>query len=272
MGIWQCPVCALELTQAQVGLTCTAGHQFDRAKEGYTNLLLANQKRRPDPGDNADMLRARRDFLQAGFYQPLAEAIVTSCAREGEPGVVLDLGCGEGYYLDYLLTHLPEWQGAGIDISKQALRLAGKRKMSRAELCIASSKRIPLLAGVVDCVLTVFAPIDIDEVKRVLKSDGQFILVTPGAEHLHELKAEIYQQVQLHESAQTPEGFELSSRQTVQFPMVFSDANTLANLLAMTPFVYKLETSVRDNLLARPGFTVQAEFCISVYQKAANHG
>ncbi|BFM12118.1 23S rRNA (guanine(745)-N(1))-methyltransferase [Simiduia litorea] len=268
MGIWQCPVCAAPLQTTETGLNCVSGHQFDRAKEGYTNLLLANQKRRPDPGDNRDMLSARRDFLQAGHYQPLVDELLAQCAGGGDQGLLLDVGCGEGYYLDYLLHHLPQWRGAGIDISRQALRLAGKRNISNAQLCIASSKRIPVISGLFDSVITVFAPIDAAEIHRVLKEDGKFIRVTPGAEHLHELKAEIYQQVQHHEKAETPAGFSLYQQETVQFPMVFSDPQALENLLAMTPFVYKLDAKVRAALLARKSFTVQAEFCLAVYQKA----
>jgi len=270
MGIWQCPVCAAPLDIIETGLCCSSGHQFDRAKEGYTNLLLANQKRSADPGDNRDMLSARRDFLQAGYYQPLAEEILAQCAAGGDEGLLLDVGCGEGYYLDYLLQHLPQWRGAGIDISRQALRLAGKRKMARAQLGIASSKRVPLISGLFDRVVTVFAPIDATEIHRLLKDQCKFILVTPGAEHLHELKAEIYQQAQLHEQAEAPLGFVLYQQETVQFPMVFANAKDLENLLAMTPFVYKLDAKVREVLLARKSFTVQAEFLISVYQKAPN--
>lgn len=46
------------------------------AKEGYVNLLPVQHKRSRDPGDSAEMMQARRAFLDAGHYQPLRDAIV----------------------------------------------------------------------------------------------------------------------------------------------------------------------------------------------------
>lgn len=263
---WQCPVCAGVLQSDATGWHCSLLHQFDQAKEGYTNLLLANQKRKPDPGDNRAMLTARRRFLDAGFYQPLAQSIVDLLGRRAEPGLLLDVGCGEGYYLQFMLEKLSTWQGGGIDISREALRLAAKRSMARAELAVASSKRIPIMSGSVDCVLCVFAPYDSVEIARVLKPDASLIVVTPGPKHLQALKAHIYQDARDHAAATTPAGFHLAHQQAIQFPMVFAESASLANLLAMTPFVYRLSEEKRAQLLSLRNVEVQAEFCISVYR------
>lgn len=45
------------------------------AKEGYVNLLPVQHKRSRDPGDSAEMMQARRAFLDAGHYQPLREQL-----------------------------------------------------------------------------------------------------------------------------------------------------------------------------------------------------
>jgi 23S rRNA (guanine745-N1)-methyltransferase len=34
--------------------------------------LLVQQKKSKVPGDNDEMVKARREFLQAGYYQPLS--------------------------------------------------------------------------------------------------------------------------------------------------------------------------------------------------------
>ena len=54
---------------------CADGHCFDIAREGYTHLLPVQQKRSRDPGDSKDMVAARRRFLDAGYYQPIADAV-----------------------------------------------------------------------------------------------------------------------------------------------------------------------------------------------------
>ena len=73
---FSCPLCHAPLTHSDKSYTCPQGHQFDRAKEGYVNLLPVQHKRSRDPGDSAEMMRARRAFLDAGHYQPLREAVV----------------------------------------------------------------------------------------------------------------------------------------------------------------------------------------------------
>lgn len=73
---FSCPLCHAPLTRAEKTFICPLGHQFDRAKEGYVNLLPVQHKRSRDPGDSAEMMQARRAFLDAGHYQPLRDAVV----------------------------------------------------------------------------------------------------------------------------------------------------------------------------------------------------
>ncbi|HVA88342.1 MAG TPA: hypothetical protein VNL71_00725 [Chloroflexota bacterium] len=101
--ILRCPHCEGVLALADRALTCPVGHAFDLAREGYVNLL---QSRRG--GDSKEMLRARRRFLDAGHYQPLSDLINRLVAEHHSdaPYIVLDAGCGEGYYLGRLSQHL----------------------------------------------------------------------------------------------------------------------------------------------------------------------
>jgi len=125
---WQAEGCAMSVTPFQAlacpldgtplhctGSTwnCAAGHSFDIASQGYTNLLPVQHKRSRDPGDSKEMVAARRRFLTAGFYQPIAAA-VTRAVLAGLPAngssSCLDAGCGEGYYLRQLASAVPEEQ------------------------------------------------------------------------------------------------------------------------------------------------------------------
>jgi 23S rRNA (guanine745-N1)-methyltransferase len=57
-------------------------------------------KRSRDPGDSAEMMQARRAFLDAGHYQPLRETVAQRLndILPASATAMLDIGCGEGYY------------------------------------------------------------------------------------------------------------------------------------------------------------------------------
>ena len=90
-----CPICGCGLAARDNRAVCERGHSFDRAKEGYYNLIL-NQKK-GNHGDNAEMVLARRAFLGADHYRPLAQRVAELVAEHTPAcGDVLDAGCGEG--------------------------------------------------------------------------------------------------------------------------------------------------------------------------------
>lgn len=133
-----CPLCHHPLLQENRSWRCEHGHQFDQAKEGYINLLPVQHKASREPGDSAEMMQARRLFLQAGHYQPLRERVVTLLKdAQPSPTAVLDIGCGEGYYTARLKS--PGCRTYGLDIAKNAIRLAAKRYPD-VQFCVASSQ------------------------------------------------------------------------------------------------------------------------------------
>ncbi len=97
---FSCPLCHAPLTHSDKSYTCPQGHQFDMAKEGYVNLLPVQHKRSRDPGDSAEMMQARRAFLDAGHYLPLRETVAPMLhdILPGSATAMLDIGCGEGDY------------------------------------------------------------------------------------------------------------------------------------------------------------------------------
>ena len=113
-----CPVCRTSLRSSDAGapsLQCGAGHSFDAAKQGYFNFLVG--KGTVFEADSADMVAARFDFLSAGHYQPLADAVaeVALPALAASPGgrpTVLDAGTGTGHYLRTLLDR---FERAGLN-------------------------------------------------------------------------------------------------------------------------------------------------------------
>ena len=108
MDLYSCPVCGGSLAWGEHACRCPEGHSFDIAAQGYVNLLLANQKSSPNPGDNAEMVAGRTRFLDSGSYAPLSDALNgTVLALCGDAPRILDAGCGEGYYAARLLDAAP---------------------------------------------------------------------------------------------------------------------------------------------------------------------
>ena len=126
---FSCPLCHQPLSREKNSYICPQRHQFDMAKEGYVNLLPVQHKRSRDPGDSAEMMQARRAFLDAGHYQPLRDAIVAQLRErlDEKATAVLDIGCGEGYYTHAFADALPEITTFGLDVSKVAIKAAAKR-------------------------------------------------------------------------------------------------------------------------------------------------
>ena len=199
-----CPICKGELTSYEKVKKCPLGHSFDRAKEGYYNLLMARGG--GTHGDNDAMVKARRDFLLRGYYEPLKERVRDS-VLEFTPtlGSVLDAGLGEGYYTDSVERALflrdKDSRVFGLDISKTAVKYAAK-KNPRISLAVASSYDIPAGDGEFDTVISVFSPLAKEEIKRVLKAGGVFIFAYPGRRHLMGLKAAVYDTPRENEPAE----------------------------------------------------------------------
>src|SRR5690554_7386318 len=101
-----CPLDGDPLYRSDGTWRCAAGHSFDIARQGYVNLLPVQQKRSRNPGDSKEMVAARTQFLNTGIYEPIAQKVtelVRPLLQQDRPLRLLDAGCGEGYYLDYLI-------------------------------------------------------------------------------------------------------------------------------------------------------------------------
>ena len=128
-----CPLDGAPLQRQGGSLRCADGHCFDLAAQGYVNLLPVQNKRSLDPGDSKEMVAARRRFLEAGHYQPIADAVARAVLAAAAPGrtlTCLDAGCGEGYYLRQLAAAAGNAHPLallGLDISKWAVQAAAKR-------------------------------------------------------------------------------------------------------------------------------------------------
>lgn len=74
-SLFQCPVCSKPLYRGIKQYYCPKNHQFDIARKGYVNLLLLQHIGAGDPGDDREMIRSRRDFLNKGYYEGFSDRL-----------------------------------------------------------------------------------------------------------------------------------------------------------------------------------------------------
>ncbi|MBI3971279.1 MAG: methyltransferase domain-containing protein [Chloroflexi bacterium] len=184
------------------------------ASDGYVNLLPARHSSDKIRGDSRAMLRARRRFLERGHYVPLSDALnevlhrhLAGAMGEGDGSTgrtdssigsaaacVVDLGCGEGYYLGRLERYLDErlagervWY-VGFDIAKDAVRLAARRYPD-AQFAVADVRaRVPCRDASVAAALSLFAPRRAEEMARIVTPGGLLLVAIPAPAHLQQLR------------------------------------------------------------------------------------
>lgn len=276
MSLFLCPICRAALRRSENSLVCPNRHCYDRAAEGYYHLLPVNKMHAKIPGDNKQMIAARRQFLRAGYYQLFSDAINAAAARllsgRKEP-VVLDAGCGEGYYTARLYLHLKE-QGlslrmGGFDISKFAAKAAAKQN-KEIEFAVASIVDIPVAAGCCDFVLNVFAPIVPEEFARVLKPGGFLLIAVPSKRHLFGLKEVLYDQPYENETIDTDyAGFSFWERISVRGELSIDDPTQIQNLFSMTPYYWKTPVAGSERLKRQTSLFTEIGFDLLIYQRTA---
>ena len=253
-----CPLDGAPLHRHGPALRCARGHSFDLASQGYVNLLPVQNKRSLDPGDSKTMVAARRRFLNAGPYAPIAAAVsrlVLDGATAQAPLACLDAGCGEGYYLRQLATAAAQagtpLSLLGLDISKWAVQAAAKQDKD-ATWVVGSNAALPVLPATLDRVLCLFGFPVYPEFARVLKPGGLLLQVDAGADHLRELREVIYPTLKPARPAATtaPEGFALAGGENLRFEVTVRGADAIADLLAMTPHLYRASAEGRARAAA----------------------
>ncbi|HEU0000817.1 MAG TPA: methyltransferase domain-containing protein [Ktedonobacteraceae bacterium] len=273
ISLLTCPHCQIELRQTGTALTCTNGHTFDMAREGYVNLLL--QKR---TGDAKEMLRARRSFLEGGLYAPLSDAVNelvrTHLQDVPEPLHILDAGCGEGYYLDRLRNALaPRQNGCytGMDVSKEAIRMAAKRYRQLLFVVADVKQRLVLADQTIHAILNIFAPRNASEFARVSSAGGILIVVIPGPEHLLRLRSTLgllgmEEQKQQRVEEQFAGHFELVKTCAIAYSMHLN-REAIEQVVMMTPNYWHMTDEIRQAMQGMEEIETEVDFTVMVFRR-----
>ena len=273
--IYKCPVCQLGLIMQKNQYICGRGHSFDISEKGYVNLLLANQKKTNDPGDSKEMMESRKNFLNKEYYTRLSEGLnkIVAFHLNKTSRYILDVGCGEGYFISKLKNklHMQEnWTDInyyGIDISKSAIIYALRRDKSNY-FAIGSNFNLPIMDDSCDFVMRNFAPSDDKEIHRILKTSGKLVVVTPGIEHLFELKEKLYEKARKHEvKGSLLNGFKLLEHQEIQYSIHLKEHEDIRNLISMTPYYWNITSDMRNKIDQITSLITTLDFNIDVYSK-----
>jgi 23S rRNA (guanine745-N1)-methyltransferase len=174
--------CRQPLVRDNRHVICARGHSFDVARSGYINLLQPQDRRSKQPGDTADAVAARRRLHDRGVTSPLLDAIKTMANMTADD-VVLDAGCGDGFYLGSL-----DCDAHGVDISLPAIEAAAKRYPD-CEWIVANADRfVPYAGAMFTRVLTITARMNGSEFRRVLRDNGKLLVAIPAPDDLVELR------------------------------------------------------------------------------------
>lgn len=239
---------------ADNGVYCLAGHRFDRARQGYLNLLPVQHKRSRAPGDNRAMVEARRRFLDAGHYAPLVKRLVELFAAR-KPARWLDIGCGEGYYSAQLAEALPDADAYALDISREAIRRACRRA-PQVNWLVASMSRVPLASDNCQLLTSVFSPIDWQEAFRLLEPGGGLLRMGPCSDHLLELRSRLYDDVRTYDDSKhlerVPADMQLAHSEILRYRLALNDVEAREDLLAMTPHGWRAGADRRHAVISAP--------------------
>lgn len=279
VGLLVCPVCGADVGLSGTVLRCATGHSFDVARQGYVNLLPGGA--RTGTADSTEMVAARAAFLDAGHYEPLAQALaelaVANMSAGSPDGAVLDAGAGTGYYLATVLGALragasPAAVGLAMDISARALRRAARAAPRIGAVGWDTWLPFPVRPGAVSLILNVFAPRNAPEFHRMLHPGGTLIVVTPAETHLAELVGTAAPlTVDRHKDSRlaTTLGpyFTPAHRATLTIPLRLTHPEA-ATLIAMGPSAHHTTpATTRTHLAALPDpIPVTAAFEVSTYR------
>lgn len=270
MNYFICPICKEPFTKENNSYICKNRHCFDISKKGTLNLLRSNKS---SHGDDKLMVKARKNFLDKGYYMPLLEILKKQLISVAENNcTILDCGCGECWYSSHLYEHLEQnnmkTDFFGIDVSKEAV-MAGASRNKNLKLAVGTVYDIPLPDNSCDIIISLFAPFSPNEYIRLLKEKGIFITAFPMEDHLWELKKAVYEKPYHNEvSDMEIQGFDLIEKEIIHETISIESNEDILSLFSMTPYYYKTSQTDKAKLEKLSELKTQIHFCSAMYRKA----
>jgi 23S rRNA (guanine745-N1)-methyltransferase len=263
----KCPNCDSLLTKQENSYVCSHNHHFDISRSGYVNLLLPHETKR-NSGDNKQMVNARINLMNDGYYKPLGmllQALLASFIKPND--IVIDCGCGPGYFTNHLKQSFPNTHVYGMDISKCAIDYAAKT-YKQIDFVVASCAHLPFMNESVPVLINIFAPHFEEEFYRVLVHDGWLVKVIPNTNHLQQLKTLLYEEPVFTNPKELKQDF---WNVYSEIPFTYDiDMNQeqLENLLKMTPYYYTTSPQDLHKVKQIEHITLTMDFMIYLIKKS----
>lgn len=247
--LFRCPTCHQMMHAQEKALVCLEGHRFDVSKKG--TLYFLNHQIKTDY--DREMFEHRRKLIVHGMYQPLLDLLQPFCQNQR----ILDVGCGEGSFLQQLNEQATLLPSVGFDISKEGIYLASDYG-ENVFWCVADLTNLPFQEDRFTTILNIFSPSNYQEFQRVLVDGGQLIKVVPRSGYLKELRAAFYpeDEKKQHYSNQAvvekfQETFRESERQTLTYVFDIPESCQLS-LLEMSPLEWGVSMEIKGKLQKKP--------------------
>ena len=268
-----CPHCGADMTLLESGksIVCNGErkkHCFDLSSSGYVNLAPPSQS---GSGDSKEAVRSRSRFLECGGYSPICLAVCDAVNKYCNGGLVIDAGCGEGYYTNNIAK---SYKGSvvGFDLSKfgveYASKSAGRNLVQNVFFAVSSVYTLPVADNSADGIVNIFAPCVENEYARVLKQGGVLITAEAGENHLLGLKEAIYDNAYKNNGREDmPIGMELVEEKDVRFNLVLEEKKLIAALFSMTPYYYRTSETDMKKLESLERLETSVDVKIKIFCK-----
>lgn len=247
----------------------TKQHCFDISSSGYVNLLMGYS----GGGDSKECVKSRSKMLATGHYKPISDA-VCELANKYFPSnsIILDAGCGEGYYTNALASKIESSSVIGIDLSRPAVDMAAKAaargSVSNSLFSVAGIFDLPVGTASLDGIVNLFAPCAEKEFCRALKDDGILIVGGAGENHLYGFKKALYDSPYKNDlRADLPKEMKLIDNKKLSYKILLQSNDEIINLFAMTPYYYRTSEADRKKLFSLNSLETEIEVELWVYGK-----
>ena len=263
-----CPICSEKLEKTENSLKCPKNHSYDFAKSGYINLLNPGKKNNAKTGESKEMIKARTSFFETEAYAKIRD-FLCDIISPMKKDVIIDAGCGEGYYDEGMASRYTDSIVIGFDMSKHGTehgaRSSKAKGIANTFFSVSNIFNMPIESECADIVVNMFAPVSYDEFARVLKSGGYLIIGASGKNHLYEMKESIYDTVHLNEFNNHENSlFEKIEVKNLKYVAEIHGSESIMNLFTMTPYYHHTSSADKEKIMALNTLktTIEVDFTI----------
>ncbi|MFC4651863.1 putative RNA methyltransferase [Lactococcus nasutitermitis] len=243
LEVLRCPICHGSFKIEKYALICENRHTFNLNKKGIVNFL---QTKMDTEHYTRKMFEPRRRLISAGMYT----AVLTEIQKHLVSGNLLDVGTGEGTFLEML--HF-EGNKFGFDIAKDAVEMATELDIT-AFFSLSDLTNLSFADEKMTTILNIFTPSNYNEFHRVLTKNGVVIKVVPDKFYLQELRKVFDKPVNYDNQAVVARFFdEFPDAQKIEIHDIFDIPEELRkDFLEMSPLEWAVSPEIKKQAQKNP--------------------